>query len=229
MGAVQLFVGCIDDEDRDNSIIRNGKTLGMTGFNYLDYLNGAEVWTNYSCKFAEIENIGFQSMIDRLKKEENNGTLNRKIILSVSELGDILDSIGSTTNEVLFINSFLRQIGKLGEDKGEIIFRGDLQRFFDLHKRFRIHTTNILIPAKFHIDDNTLCNSPKCKRKHKVKVYSYKPFYEKVIKIFDAEKVGNLYNTYQIIKDTLKIPSKKEMQLLENEEKRLKSANAKGD
>lgn len=213
MGSVQIFIGCIDEEQRNTSIIRNGKTLGMVGFNYLDYLKGWEIWTNYTCKFAEYENIGMQGMINKLKKEDIGS---RKIVMSVSELGDILDSIGSTTNQVLFINSFLRQIGKIGGSEGEVLFRGDLQRFFDLHKRFRIHTTEIIIPVKIHMDDKTQCNAIKCKRPHQIECYLYKPCLpeldETPIQIFNSQEVGKLYDTYQIVKDKLIIPSKKELE-----------------
>ena len=223
MGSVQIFVGCLDDEERINSIIRNGKTLAMTGFSYLDHLKGYEIWTNYSCDFAEYENIGFQAMIDKIRNEDMT---KRKIVMNVTELGDILDSCGSTTAEILFCNAFLRQLGKIGEENGEVIFRGDLQRFKDLQKRFRIHSSDILIPAKFHRDDDTICNSSKCKRPHRVKVYPYKPYSETPLKIFNATIVGKMYNTYQITRDKLKIPSKKEQQILDNEEKLSKEKGA---
>lgn len=224
MGSVQIFVGCIDDEDRTNSIIRNGKTCAMTGFNYIDAQKGYEIWTNYTCKFATCENIGMQAMIDKIKRES---PIKRKIVMAVSELGDILDSCGSTQNEILFINGFLRQLGKIGGNEGSITFRGDLQRFNDLHKRFRLHTSNILIPAKYHykliggkvvIEQNDMCNSSKCQKKHVIKVYSHKPFYEKPVQMFYADRIGQQYDTYQIIKDTLKIPTKKELEQMEREE-----------
>ena len=216
MGSVQIFCGCIDDEERNNSIIRNGKTCGMVGYDYLDYKKGWEIWTNFSCSFAEYENIGMQAMIDKIRKEDMS---DRKIVMSITEIGDILDSCGSTQAEILFINNFLRQLGKIGEENGQVIVRGDLQRFNDLQKRFRIHTSDILIPAKFHRDNNTMCNSSKCKRPHKIKVMSHKPWYpDKPVKIFNALVVGKMYNTYQVVKDTLKIPSKKDLKILENSE-----------
>lgn len=214
--SVQIFIGCIDEEPRNTSIIRNGKTAAMTGFSYLDHEKGWEIWTNYSCSFAEHENIGMQAMINKLKKEDMS---HKKVVMCVSELGDILDSVGSTTNQVLFINSFLRQIGKIGGSEGEVLFRGDLQRFFDLHKRFRIHSTEIMIPVKVHMDDKTQCNSIKCKRNHQIEVYLYKPCLpeldDKPIQIFNAQEVGKLYDTYQIVKDKLTIPSKKELERIE--------------
>jgi hypothetical protein len=213
MGSVQIFCGCIDDEERSNSIIRNGKTCAMTGYSYLDYDKNWEIWTNYTCSFAEFENIGMQAMIDKIRQEDMS---NRKIVMCITELGDILDSCGSTQNEILFINAFLRQLGKIGGENGQVVVRGDLQRFNDLQKRFRIHVSDRLIPAKFHRDDNTMCNSSKCKRPHRIKVYSDKPYYPDPVKIFKAEVVGKLYDTYQITKDKLKIPTKKEMEILES-------------
>jgi len=217
--AVQIFIGCIDEEIRHTSIVRNGKTCAMTGFSYLDYKKGWEIWTNYACSFAKFQNIGFQAMIDKIRNEDMT---HRHVVMNITELGDILDSVGSKTAEVLFCNAFLRQIGKIGDSTGEIIFRGDLQRYNDLHKRFRIHTTEVLVPTKFHIDDNTQCNGNKCPRPHKIKVYLYSqyPIYEdKPLKIFNATKIGKMYNTYQVSYDHLKIPSRKELEKLGIDEK----------
>ncbi|MGO9387076.1 MAG: hypothetical protein ACLPWD_03405 [Methanobacterium sp.] len=208
MGSVQIFIGCIDEEIRNTSIIRNGKTCAMTGFNWLDWKYGWEVWANYQCSFASV--MGFQAMIDKIRTEDLS---NRKIILSVTEFGQILDSVGSKMNQVLFCDYFFRQIGKIGGTTGEILFRGDLQRFASLHKRIRIHVTDILVPVKFHKDDDTQCNGTKCLRPHKIKVYYYNPNpeFDKPLKIFDAEKIGKMYDSYEICKDFLNLPNEKEL------------------
>ena len=42
-----------------------------------------------------------------------------------------------------------------------------------------------------------------------------KPRYDdKPVRIFNAVIVGKMYDTYQIVKDTLKIPSKKELKII---------------
>lgn len=204
--SVVCFAGCVNNEERNTPIIRNGKTCSMTGYGYLDHLNRCEIWSNYYTNFSS-EVIGLQKMIDKLRTEE----IDRHIILLVSEMGDLLDAIGSSQQEVLFINAFLRQLGKIGEDKGEVTLYYDVQRFNDIHLRMRIHTNVLLIPEKYHMD-NTPCYLSKCKKDHKIYVYSNTPYHPRPVKCFNAKKIGEItgYNTYEIMKDTLKIPSKKE-------------------
>lgn len=196
------FIGCYDEEDSNTPISGTGKTCGMTGFGKLDCDIGKTIWSNYHTTFSH-ETMGMQAMIDRIKSEK----IDYDLVLLVSEMQNILDSCGSTQNEILFIDSFLRQLRKVGEDKGSVDLCYDQQRFMSLQKRLRIHTTNILIPYKTHFD-NSPCYSTKCKDRHKIFIYSYKPFIEKEIIIFDAPEVGKLYNTYEIIYDKLDIPKK---------------------
>jgi hypothetical protein len=197
------FIGCYDEEEINTPISGTGKTLGMTGFGKLDSDNGKVIWANYKVKFAN-EFIGMQAMINKIKSE----TIDYDLVLLVSEMQNILDSCGSTQNEILFIDDFLRQLRKIGEDKGSVDFYYDNQRFMSLQKRLRIHTTNILIPYKTHLD-NSPCYSTKCKDHHKIFIFSRKPFIEKEIIIFDAVEVGKLYNQYEIVYDKLDIPKKR--------------------
>jgi hypothetical protein len=212
---ITAFVGCINNEVRDTPIIRNGKTCAMTGFGYLNHLSGCEVWSNYYTNFST-RVIGLQEMIDTLK----SGDVDKRINILVTEMGDLLDAIGSSQKEILFINSFVRQLGKIGRDIGEVIFYYDCQRFNDIALRLRIHTNTVLIPAKYHMD-NIPCYSTKCKKDHKIFVYSYKPPQDDPIKCFNARKIGETtkYDTYEIAKDVLYIPSKKEFAKMLSEDK----------
>ena len=194
------FIGCIDEEEINTPISGNGKTCGMTGFGKLDNDNGKTVWSNYKTSFSN-EVMGMQGMINKLKNE----TIDFELVLLVSEIQNILDSCGSSQNEILFIDNFLRQLRKVGEDTGSVDLYYDNQRFMSLQKRLRIHTTNILVPYKTHFN-NTACYSTKCKDRHKIFIYSWKPFLLKEIVIFDATEVGKLYNTYEIVYDKLDIP-----------------------
>ena len=197
------FIGCLDEETIKAPISGNGKTCSMTGFGKLDSDNQKMVWSNYQTTFSN-EIIGMQGMINKIKDE----VIDFDLVLLVSEIQNILDSCGSSQNEILFIDSFLRQLRKVGEDKGNVDLYYDNQRFMSLQKRLRVHTTNILIPYKTHFD-NSPCYSTKCKDKHKIYVFSHKPFIEKELVIFDASEVGKLYNTYEVVYDVLDIPKKK--------------------
>lgn len=203
--AIMGFIGCYDDEEITTPISGNGKTLSMTAFGKLDNDNGKTVWSNYYTTFSE-KVIGMQKMIDIIRTEK----IDFELVLLVSEIQNIIDSCGSSQKEILFIDNFARQLRKVGEDKGSVDLYYDNQRFMSLQKRLRIHTTNLLIPLKTHFD-NQPCLSVKCKAPHKIFVYSHKPFNPNPIKCFNAHRVGQLYNTYEIVYDKLHIPSKKEM------------------
>lgn len=202
------FVGTVNDELR-TTIRGNGKTCSMTGTAYLAYLQGQKIYSNYYTPFSE-EVLGLQQMIDRIKKESEllkNGEIEesrfKNSMLLVSEMQKILNSIGSMTKEIVFIDNFCSEIRKHDLD-----LCYDTQRFNNIQKRLRIHTDVILQPFKYHMD-NTPCNFDRCKKPHKIYLYSAKPHIPKVRKIFDATKVGQLYNSNEIIFDELKIPDKK--------------------
>ena len=190
------FVGTIDDES-NTPISGNGKTCSMTGYGFLDYLNNKHVWSNYETTFSE-EVIGMQAMIEKIGGEERPDT-----ILLISEMQQVLNSIGSTQNQVLFIDSFASQLRKLDVD-----LYYDTQRFNNIHKRLRIHTDVILVPEKRHFD-NARCNFNRCMKPHKIYIYSYKPWIDKPVRCFNAVEAGKLYNTKEIIMDKLLIPNNK--------------------
>lgn len=190
------FIGTLDDES-DTPISGTGKTCSMTGYLYQDYLEGKKIYTNYHTEFSD-EVIGFQAMINKLKGVHSPDT-----ILGVSEMQNVLNSVGSTQQQVLFIDSFASQMRKIDVD-----LYYDTQRLMNIHKRLRVHTDIILIPYKTHMD-NKPCYFNRCKKPHKIFVYSHKPFIEKPILCFDATEVGKLYDTYEIIYDALELPKGK--------------------
>jgi hypothetical protein len=193
---IVAFVGTMDDESA-TPISGTGKTCSMTGYGYLDYLEGNKVYSNFYTNFSE-EILGFQAMINKLKGVPSPNTK-----LMVSEMQNVLNSIGSTQQQVLFIDSFASQMRKIDVD-----LYYDTQRFMNIHKRLRVHTDVILIPYKTHMD-NQACFFNRCQKPHKILIYSQKPFREKPVLCFDATEVGKMYNTFEIIYDTLNIPKKK--------------------
>lgn len=194
---ITAFVGTRDDESIA-SIRGNGKTCSMTGTSYLDYLAGRKVWANYETDFAE-ETIGFQAMINKIRKEYQAG-VDRDLILCITEMQQIINSIGSKTDQVLFIDMFASQLRKYDVD-----LYYDTQRFNNIHKRLRIHTDNIFMPYKTHMD-NEPCNFDRCKKEHKIFLYSLKPPRRQWLRVFHAPNVGKHYNSKEIVYDTLIIP-----------------------
>lgn len=202
------FVGCYDDAS-EAPISGTGKTLSMTGFGYLDSLSEKEVWSNYHTSFSN-EVIGFQAMITKISTElkplkSYQDVLERPgIVLLITEMQEILNSCGSEQNKVLFVDAFAHQLRKYGVD-----LYYDTQRFKNIHIRLRTHTDTILLPFKRHMDFKP-CYSTQCLKEHLIDVYSLKPDREKPIIRFIATKVGKKYNTYQVVKDKLIIPNKKQ-------------------
>lgn len=199
---IAAFIGCYDEEEIRTPISGTGKTCGMTGYGKLDSDEGKIIWSNYQTTFSS-EILGMQAMINKISSE----TIDYDLVLLITEMKKILNSCGSTQNEILFIDNFVSQLRKIGADKGSVDLSWDDQRYMSIQKRLRIHTTNILIPYKTHLD-NSPCYSVKCKDHHKIYIFSHKPFIEDEIIIFDAVEVGKLYNTYEISYDKLDIPKK---------------------
>jgi hypothetical protein len=203
------FVGCYSDES-EAPISGTGKTLSMSGFGYLDSMSGKEIWSNYYTDYSD-EIIGFQAMINKIHKERKplesyHDVLERPgLVLLITEMQEILNSCGSENNKVLFVDSFAHQLRKYGVD-----LYYDTQRFMNIHIRLRSHTDTILLPYKRHMNLKP-CFSTQCLAPHLIDVYSLKPNRDDPIIRFIANRVGKKYNTYQVVKDKLIIPNKKQL------------------
>lgn len=192
---ITAFVGCMN-EQVGTTIRGNGKTCSMTGYLLLYKRQNYNIITNYQTDFSEI--MGFQQMINTLddKKEHPN------TILGISEMGRLLNSLGTETRKALFVENFVRQIRKL-----DVSIMYDDQRYMNIHKRLRVHTDTVLIPQKMHLN-NEPCYNDLCKKEHIINVYSEIPYKEKRIRAFYASKVGAHYNTKEFIEDELIVPKK---------------------
>jgi hypothetical protein len=199
--SITAFIGTIDEDDSPLPITGNGKTLGVVGFSYLDYLKDREIWSNFWTDYSA-KIIGFQTMIDLVKQNVEEDTVKPNLVLIVTEMRKILDAIGSSQEQILYIDDFAEQIRKL-----DCALYYDTQRFNSIHKRLRIHTNTILIPYKTHMDDSA-CYLPSCMKPHKIYIYSHKPEIEKPIKCFNSIVVGGHYNTKEFCKDKLVLPKK---------------------
>ena len=203
-----MFLGIIallDDEETDRCLRGNGKTCTLTYLLYKYKLKGYRVWTNYYTSFSD-EVIGFQEMINKLNaiykkneelKKEKKPIINYKIVLGVTELQEIINSVGSSTDQVLFVDSFTSQIRKLDVD---CLY--DTQVLKHLHKRVRRHTERILIPIKYHTDGKE-CNYDRCKKDHLIFIHSYKPFKKYPVKVIKDWKVGKMYDSFQRVEDKI--------------------------
>ena len=209
------FIGILDDENTDLCIRGNGKTCSMVFYLYAYHLKGYEVWTNFHTSFST-KIIGFQEMINTLKELRKNGD-NRKIVLGVTEIQDLINSIGSSVQQILFVDSFTSQMRKL---KVDMLY--DTQVFKNVNIRLRRHTEQRRIPFKYHLDGSP-CNYDQCDKKHLIKIMSDKPFIARPIRIIKAYEVGKLYNTDEFIIDTLDLSN------LPNNKKKKKEKEDKDD
>jgi hypothetical protein len=204
------FIGLDDDEETELCIRGNGKTCSMTFYLFLYFLDNYEVWTNYFTTFSTLK--GFQQMITDLREIRKDEDLRkvpkdkrRKIVFGVTEMQDLINSMGSTVEQTLFVDSFTNQMRKLDAD---CLY--DTQIFKNVHIRLRRHTENKRIPFKFHLDGSE-CNFDRCEKKHFIKIYSLKPFKKGMIRKIKAWEVGKLYNSKEMIEDILEIPKREKI------------------
>ena len=195
---IVCFAGTIFEES-DLPISGNGKTCSMVGVSYMDHIiKNKTIWSNFKTDFSE--NVMYlQEMIDIIGDEPHEN-----LILTISEMQKILNSIGAKGKQVLFIEKFVSQIRKQRID-----LYYDTQRFRNIHLRLRTFTDVIYIPQKKHFD-NSICLNNLCKAPHKIELYAYKPSRMKPVATFNAAKVGQHYDTNEVIYDTLNLITKSE-------------------
>jgi hypothetical protein len=197
---LMAFVSMMDEDTSETCVRGNGKTASMTFYLYRYKLLGKTIWTNYYTTFSD-EIMGFQQMITRIKELKKNNQF-CDVILGVTEMQKLINSIGSSTQETLFVDDFVSELRKLNAD----CFY-DTQIFKSVHIRLRRHTENVRIPLKYHLTGEQ-CNYDRCEKKHIIKIYSQIPWKDRPIKIFKAWEVGKLYRSTEMIEDILLIPKK---------------------
>jgi hypothetical protein len=188
---IHAFCGMYGSEE-SNCIRGNGKTLSMTGYLWLKYLSGYDVYTNYYTDFSKTIDSA-QNIITYLQDNRPENT-----VVGFTEFHNVINSLGSTAKQVKFVELFASQIRKLDCDA-----LYDTQRFMSMNNRLRDHTDYIWLPEKRHPEDLSLCNNDRCKRDHDIYVYRFKPSYSKWIRKFKASIIGRHYDTKQIVFDTL--------------------------
>jgi len=193
---IYAFVGTMDDTFK-YGLRGNGKSATLTYYLYQSFLEGTEVYTNYYTSFSTV--ITVQEMVNMILEEDLHN-----IVLGIDEIQLILNSIGTKGKVLNFIMKMASQTRKRDCDIGYT-----LQRFLDLHLRLRVQTDNVLIPAKYHTIDHSLCIKDNCKEDHYIKVYCEKPFIKQPIRAFKLDIIGQLYNSNEIINEEIVLDTPK--------------------
>lgn len=181
------FVGTIDDYSTGGSIRGNGKTMAMTYFGYQSYKAGQTIYSNYYTTFSQIKTLNELMTIFKDKNLSNTVVLLDEIQVYLPNQGvkkGILKDL---------IARFISQTRKRNID---VLYT--TQRFKNLNNQLRIHTDEIILPVKTHADGKQ-CSSDKCQKTHYIHVFSQ--YSDDAIVVLDAQKVGKLYNSNEIIFD----------------------------
>lgn len=219
------IVGTMDDFS--NVPIRgNGKTATLTYIGYTDFLKGREIFSNFEVDFLTYNH---EAKKEFLKKEtwEQEELLSRIHIMSVQEITDtilnsdigkfpngatvliteiqtVLNSLGEKSSVIKFVDKMVSQTRKRRVD---IYY--DTQRYGNVHKRLRVQTDEIFIPTKIHKEEYIKygkineCYIDSCDKDHLIIISQF--MYGNNCIIIDATKVGEMYNTDEIINEEFKI------------------------
>jgi hypothetical protein len=180
----------------------NGKTLTATYYAYRDYQQGRKVLTNYKTLFSEI--MTTKDMVNYIFESEL-----RNVTVVIDEIQVILNSIGTKGTVLKFVEQLLNQSRKRNVD-----IWYTTQRYLNVHVRLRQQTDVLLEPykldvipipgtKKYKIDTSHICTIDSCDKHHLIVVKSKVPFVVKPISMLKAWKVGNLYDTNEIINEKI--------------------------
>lgn len=207
---ISFFVGQLTgiDDGTENwgSIRGNGKDMSMVYYLNKDAEEGRAIFTNFYTTFST--QLPAQKIVDEITKNplkyKKNG-----VSVGLTELSTVLNSLGSSAAQVKFLSYWVQQTRKTNTD-----VYGNLQRFVDLHPRFRNAADYVLRPVKIHADlsicwydDISSCEYDE----HFIQIYSLKPLINEPITgndVIVCSEVGKLYNTDEIVYDEIIIPKK---------------------
>lgn len=172
----------------------NGKTVTQTYYLLRDGIRDKrDVITNYYTDFSKVAST--KEIIDLFLNSqlENNA-------IGIDEIAGIFNSYGSNQKVIKFGQKLFSQSRKYDVD-----VYCTWQRFNDLHIRIRAFMDIILVPLKVHADTFQDCRNTRCKKEHRILVYSSLPFRRKPIKIINPAEVGKHFDTNQIINEEISI------------------------
>ena len=208
------FVGIYGKNDEPLSGVKgNGKTAAIVFFAYDFYLQGLECYSNFYTEFST--QMSTIDIIELMKEEKK-----RNCVVMITEIQQILNSLDRKKDVLELCDNFNAQ-----SRKGDFYIFWDSQRFMEVDIRVRNKTDVIMQPFKCHYDESksvhTLpellsneCFNDICKQNHIIVVDSVKPIRYKPVAIFYANKVGQLYNTYEFIKEKKYLDVSKEVDII---------------
>lgn len=181
-------VGTFNDIVTAGSIRGNGKTLTITYYGYDAHKKGKKVYSNYRTTFSDL--ITINELITLFKNSKLRDTI---ILLDEAQM--YFPNQGLKTKVIKeLIGLFIAQTRKASID----IYLST-QRYNNLNNQLRLHIDEILLPIKIHAD-GSICKKDSCTKKHYINVYI--PDVSDPIVTLDAQKVGQLYDTNEMVLDT---------------------------
>jgi hypothetical protein len=219
----KLYMAQEDSIVSTDIIAGNGKTATLVYFGHEEAKRGRHVISNFHTFFENSpcynnpdfpnfrmpEYMDAQDILDGFFDREN-------VCYLLSEIQKFMNSVGNPTTQKAWVEGLISQRRKL---KVDIIY--DSQRIMSFDNRIREHTKYWYIPRKFHVNDGTICQSEDCLRHHFIQVFQEIPYEIFPIATFDAQEIGQLYNTDEIIRDVIIAPekqkAKKKKQFIEPE------------
>jgi hypothetical protein len=167
----------------------NGKTLAMTFYLGMDKEEGRQIITNYHTTFSELMTV--KEMIDYIMSTEL-----KNISIGIDEMQLIFNSLGRKRAKTELITTMITQTRKR---KVDIYFT--TQRWMLIDKILRDMTAYVIVPQKMHSDGEE-CFLDSCSRPdHQIIVNCMIPYKPIPLRILHANKVGQLYNSNEIIKE----------------------------
>lgn len=184
------------DDTKNGSIRGNGKTMTAVYFGYEAYLNGQKVYTNFYTDFSEM--ITLNELLDLFKNDKLKDTL---VILDEAQVYLMNLGVKAVVLKQI-INLFIAQTRKRNVN---VILT--TQRYKNLHKQLRMQCDLVLLPIKYHVDDNgniaDICPKDNCNRQHVIMVFNTMTNEYLNLVLFPT-KIGDMYNSDEIVLDEFK-------------------------
>jgi hypothetical protein len=177
----------------DELIRGNGKTATVTDCLARDHIyQNKIIFTNYWTDFSE--KMDTFDILDKI--QEDKSMVN--ISIGLDEFQEILTSLGEPKKKTKYIRRVINQ-----SRKKQLDIYITAPCFKDINNRIREATDIIIVPKKFHVNDNSRCYMDNCMREHYITIFSFKPFIKSPIRIFNPKYIGKHYNTYEIINENI--------------------------
>jgi len=215
------ILGMIEDE-RNPGVMRAspcgcGKTNFLVYLAYQEYItNKRPIVTNFHTRFkgAPWGTASWSTYMSSQEIFDNWFDLEHGTVICITELQSLFNSAGRSAKVITYIEKCLQQRRKMGFD---LIW--DSQSWSSGDRRIRKNTDYIYRPEKWHCRLNAeagcyvpyeKCVLDNCDERHQILVYQEYPepkTIEDLLKpklILNSWEIGELYDTTEVMKDTLK-------------------------